>query len=152
MRDELVVSYFKHEAMVIGTYKETLLRKDVAKLIEAARWHHCQLDLSGKLLPGDYSDLKFEFADMQHIDTRNSTAFDRCEFAHVDLSYAWMFGNSFKGAVMKDVNMDAANISHSDLCGAHFIYVSFNRTNMFSIKRNVDTGFLCCNIKGALHL
>ena len=152
MRNELVVSYFKDGLMSIGTYKESLSRKDVAELIEAAKWHQCRLDLSGKWLPDNYSGMEFESALMKNINTRNGTSFDKCIFNGVDLSHAWMFGNSFNGAVFTDVNVDCANMSHSDFSGARFLKVSFNKTNMFRVKCDGHTEFAHCNINLAVHL
>ncbi len=152
MRNELVVSYFKDGLMMIGTYKESLLRKEVEELVETAKWHRCMLDLSGKWLPDKYSGLEFESAYMKNINTRNSTAFDKCKFNRVDLSYAWMFGNSFKGSLFTDVIIDHANLSHSDLSGARFFGVSFDKTNMFGIRRDKQTEFVHCNVGRAVHL
>ena len=151
-RNGLVVSYFKDGQMAIGTYKASLSRKDVAELIEAAKWHQCRLDLSGKSLPDNYSGLKFEWVLMKNINTDKSTVFDRCTFNGVDLSYAWLFGNSFRGAVFTDVSFDSANLSHSDFSGAQLHRVSFDETNMFRVKCDRYTGFEHCNINRAVHL
>jgi uncharacterized protein YjbI with pentapeptide repeats len=151
-RDDLVVSYVKEGVGFIGTQKEALAREDVSKLIEVARWHRYILDLSGKWLTGDYSDLEFRYAKMDMVNTIKGTKFDRCIFNYVDLSNSFLFGNSFVGAIFKGVKIDDSNLSHADLSGAFLHRVSLNRTNMYGVRSDPKTRILESDLSGAYYL
>lgn len=149
-RNDLAISFETNGIKFIGTHKEALDKKDVGSLLDFAAWHGSVLCLQGKILRGDFRGLAFAKVDMSNIDAQDAV-FDGSTFSNVSFRDAWMFRTSFRHAHMKHIYACGAMMSHADFRGAHLHNMVLDRTNMFRVKRDIETIFGNCNTQDAMH-